>query len=472
MSNESIFFSYSRDDSDFVLQLAKNLRRAGAKVWLDQLDIAPGVRWDKAIEDALTQSKILLVILSKKSVESDNVLDEVSFALEEGKTVVPVLLENCEIPFRLRRLQYADFTGNHDRGVQTLIKALHLNFEVAAKLSDFAAKQKNEGLESGNINSEKSDKTSEKQPDNKDIKEHGKPITTQKSNEQSPTEARQKSPSFTEVSSKKTGVYKFFIVLLGVVILAATLWKLGLFEKDRDSEMYEQALQRNTIAEFEYYINQFPEGKFIEQARDSIFSKNTRLNQQKQRELIEKEKTDWENALNRNDIESYQNYINKYPNGSHLAEAKQKINEFAQNLNNIKQDNDAWTDAVSKASVDALLNYYTDQSLLGTHKTEALEKIKALGNKGWLYCGRFSGDKMTESIFKLIWRAENFTSNDKLMSGDVVMLKSNESARRTYKYPDNRNAGNVNTESVKKDNKVYVISIKPEGNALIAEVIY
>ncbi|PKP40461.1 MAG: hypothetical protein CVT96_08715 [Bacteroidetes bacterium HGW-Bacteroidetes-13] len=44
MSTETIFFSYSRDDTEFVLQLAKNLRQAGADVWLDQLDISPGSR--------------------------------------------------------------------------------------------------------------------------------------------------------------------------------------------------------------------------------------------------------------------------------------------------------------------------------------------------------------------------------------------------------------------------------------------
>ena len=38
------FFSYSRDDSEFVLKLAKDLRAAGADVWLDQLDIGAGKR--------------------------------------------------------------------------------------------------------------------------------------------------------------------------------------------------------------------------------------------------------------------------------------------------------------------------------------------------------------------------------------------------------------------------------------------
>ena len=93
------FFSYSRDDSGFVLRLAADLKATGANVWLDQLDIEPGQRWARAVQDALTASPRMLVILSPSSVTSTNVEDEVTFALEEHKTVIPVLYRDCKIPF-------------------------------------------------------------------------------------------------------------------------------------------------------------------------------------------------------------------------------------------------------------------------------------------------------------------------------------------------------------------------------------
>ncbi|MCZ6594180.1 MAG: toll/interleukin-1 receptor domain-containing protein [Bacteroidetes bacterium] len=133
--SSTIFFSYSRENSETVLELAKELRSAGADIWLDQLDIKPGTRWDQSIEDALASSQTLLVVLSKAAVGSNNVMDEVSYALEEGKTVVPVLLEECEIPFRLRRLQFADFTVSHKKGMETLTRALGLKEEVTTKLT-------------------------------------------------------------------------------------------------------------------------------------------------------------------------------------------------------------------------------------------------------------------------------------------------------------------------------------------------
>ena len=118
------FFSYSREDSAFVLRLAGDLKRAGASVWLDQLDIVPGQRWDNAIEEALAACPRMMVVLSPAAIHSTNVMDEVSFALEEGKTVIPIMHVHCAIPFRLRRVQYIDFRSDYNHGVSELLRVL------------------------------------------------------------------------------------------------------------------------------------------------------------------------------------------------------------------------------------------------------------------------------------------------------------------------------------------------------------
>src|SRR5271165_5045351 len=118
------FFSYSREDTEIVLRVAGDLKAAGANVWLDQMDIVPGQRWDDAVEHALADCPRMLVVLSPAAVHSTNVMDEVSFALEEGKTVVPILYRDCGVPFRLRRVQYIDFRRDYEHGLQELLKTL------------------------------------------------------------------------------------------------------------------------------------------------------------------------------------------------------------------------------------------------------------------------------------------------------------------------------------------------------------
>lgn len=133
------FFSYSRANSEFVLRLGKDLRTAGVDFWLDQLDIPAGVRWDAEIEKALDSAERLIVVLTPDSVESTNVMDEVSFALEHEKRVVPILLQECKIPMRLRRVQHLDFTGDYPAGLARLLKQLDVDSEGPATPAPSAA---------------------------------------------------------------------------------------------------------------------------------------------------------------------------------------------------------------------------------------------------------------------------------------------------------------------------------------------
>ena len=104
------FISYSRANSDFAVRLAKDLKASGHEVWLDQLDIPTGSRWDDELEKALRTCSTILIILSPESIKSQNVKDEIGYAIDTGKHILPLMIKQCEIPFRLRRFQYVDFT--------------------------------------------------------------------------------------------------------------------------------------------------------------------------------------------------------------------------------------------------------------------------------------------------------------------------------------------------------------------------
>jgi uncharacterized membrane protein YeaQ/YmgE (transglycosylase-associated protein family) len=119
-----IFISYSREDSEAALKLVRELKAAGIAAWIDQLEIVTGDLWDVAVEEALRQSPCLLVLLSPTSVASKHVMDEVSYALDKKKTILPVVIERCEIPLPLRRLQFIDLTADHDARLKTLVGTL------------------------------------------------------------------------------------------------------------------------------------------------------------------------------------------------------------------------------------------------------------------------------------------------------------------------------------------------------------
>jgi tetratricopeptide (TPR) repeat protein len=114
------FISYSRTNKEFATKLTKGLRSAGYPVWFDLFDIPTGSRWDDEVEKALRECSIFMIILTPASIASENVKDEIGYAIDHGKRILPILLEQCEVPLRLRRFQYVDFTAkNFEEGLES-----------------------------------------------------------------------------------------------------------------------------------------------------------------------------------------------------------------------------------------------------------------------------------------------------------------------------------------------------------------
>jgi hypothetical protein len=131
MTKQMIFFSYSRaDGSEFALRLATDLKKKGFDVWIDQQDIRAGQEWDTEIEKALESCDCVLFVETEKSVVSNNVLDEVYYALENNKKVIPLIYVDSRTPFRINRLQHINFTKNYDTGLALLVNELERNTQT------------------------------------------------------------------------------------------------------------------------------------------------------------------------------------------------------------------------------------------------------------------------------------------------------------------------------------------------------
>lgn len=117
----SIFISHSYKDKEFVDKLGVKLTVERIPVFVDRWEMNVGDSITQKIEQAITDSSFLLVVLSKSSVTSDWCKREITsglmLELEKRRVVVlPVLIEDCEIPLFLRDKFYADFRKNFDYG--------------------------------------------------------------------------------------------------------------------------------------------------------------------------------------------------------------------------------------------------------------------------------------------------------------------------------------------------------------------
>jgi uncharacterized protein YjbI with pentapeptide repeats len=90
--NYSCFISYSTKDQEFVDRLYADLQNTGVRCWLDKHDLRIGAKtWD-AIDEAIKLRERLLLILSKNSIESDWVEDEVQKAFAEERNRKQLIL--------------------------------------------------------------------------------------------------------------------------------------------------------------------------------------------------------------------------------------------------------------------------------------------------------------------------------------------------------------------------------------------
>ncbi len=90
-----VFISYKRQDIERARRLRDLLSRT-FEVWWDE-DLQGGQQWALAIDEALLSAVVVVVLWTPASVASDWVKHEAAVAKSKG-TLVPVLLESCDIP--------------------------------------------------------------------------------------------------------------------------------------------------------------------------------------------------------------------------------------------------------------------------------------------------------------------------------------------------------------------------------------
>ena len=106
----TVFISHANQDKEAVVSLCAALQERGVDTWASVKDIKSGDDWDKAIEKALETASHMIVMVSQASVAADYVRTEVEWALDNAKTVIPLLIEQVELPSRWQTLQYVDLT--------------------------------------------------------------------------------------------------------------------------------------------------------------------------------------------------------------------------------------------------------------------------------------------------------------------------------------------------------------------------
>lgn len=133
----SVFISYSRADSAFVDRLGLRLTNQDIKVWKDRWKTAAGESFVRKIYAAIEDAAFFCVVLSPSAVESTWVKRELEAALsresrDEGLRILPLLIEDCELPASLAERLYVDFRADFEAGLERLLGVIEAHYDPGA----------------------------------------------------------------------------------------------------------------------------------------------------------------------------------------------------------------------------------------------------------------------------------------------------------------------------------------------------
>jgi uncharacterized protein YegP (UPF0339 family) len=136
----SVFLCHSSGDKASVRDLYHRLSASGLEAWLDEENLLPGQDWNQEIRKAVRSSDVVLVCLSQSAInKAGYVQKEIKYALDvsdeqpEGTIfLIPLRLEECEMPERLCRWQWVNLFEN--KGYEKLMQSLYVRAKQLDKI--------------------------------------------------------------------------------------------------------------------------------------------------------------------------------------------------------------------------------------------------------------------------------------------------------------------------------------------------
>lgn len=123
------FLCHSSVDKNIVIKVKHDLERRGILTWLDEFQIGIGESIRREIEQGISSSNFLIFFISNSSLKSEWVNREIDSAFmreveSKDTTIIPILIEECEIPTMLKPKRYIDLRRFYEKGINSLIETL------------------------------------------------------------------------------------------------------------------------------------------------------------------------------------------------------------------------------------------------------------------------------------------------------------------------------------------------------------
>jgi hypothetical protein len=124
----SIFISFASQDLKVANTLCKALESRGFKCWIASRDIAPGENFQIAIVRAIRNAKIMLLVFTGNSNNSDEMAKELALASQSKLIVVPLRIDdvrpNEAFSYEFATRQWIDFFADWETAIEQLAQRI------------------------------------------------------------------------------------------------------------------------------------------------------------------------------------------------------------------------------------------------------------------------------------------------------------------------------------------------------------
>ncbi|WP_180091693.1 TIR domain-containing protein [Vreelandella sedimenti] len=136
LNEKRIFLCHGKEDKLLIRKLYNNLKDDGMIPWFDEENLIGGVEWEQAIREAVRASDIVLVCLSINSASKIGfVQKEIKIALDAAEErpegtiyIIPVMLEQCQLPQRLSKWHAVNYFEKE--GYTKLLLAVEKSIQI------------------------------------------------------------------------------------------------------------------------------------------------------------------------------------------------------------------------------------------------------------------------------------------------------------------------------------------------------
>src|SRR5882757_1762271 len=120
----NIFISFAAQDRKVANTLCQALESRGFKCWISSRDILPGENFQIAIVRAIRKAKLMLLVFTANSNNSEEMNKELALASQQKLTVVPLRIEdvapNDAFAYEFATRQWIDFFADWELAMGAL----------------------------------------------------------------------------------------------------------------------------------------------------------------------------------------------------------------------------------------------------------------------------------------------------------------------------------------------------------------